>query len=291
MRFPCFAIRAEIGAERLRAVIIADGLKGASQEALRVKGGKHIKKAFIAADIAGADLLVSINHAKGHELAGFGGALKNIFAIAGGMVDALGYGDNAKAAMLTRGLAEMTRLGVAAGADPLTFLGLAGIGDLIATAYSGLSRNRRLGELLGRGLPLGEALAQIGETAEGAATTPAALGLAAVAAALGVALLTGGGPAQAQGGGAAPVEIRKHVIRDLGWSLEHAIFGMRPNTGTTALLKMISCAVGASTRPIGWKRDVRRCAVMAPVASPALLRKLTSRADVTETLPPQTLPA
>jgi len=108
-----------------------------------------------------------------------GGALKNIFAIAGGMVDALGYGDNAKAAMLTRGLAEMTRLGVAAGADPLTFLGLAGIGDLIATAYSGLSRNRRLGELLGRGLPLGEALAEIGETAEGAATTPAALGLAA----------------------------------------------------------------------------------------------------------------
>ena len=59
-------------------VIIADGLKGASQEALRVKGGKHVKKAFIAADIANADLLVSINHAKGHELAGFGGALKNI---------------------------------------------------------------------------------------------------------------------------------------------------------------------------------------------------------------------
>ena len=108
-----------------------------------------------------------------------GGALKNIFAIAGGMVDALGYGDNAKAAVLTRGLAEMTRLGVAAGADPLTFLGLAGIGDLIATAYSNLSRNRRLGELLGRGLVLGEALAEIGETAEGAATTPAALGLAA----------------------------------------------------------------------------------------------------------------
>lgn len=108
-----------------------------------------------------------------------GGALKNIFAIAGGMVDALGYGDNAKAAVLTRGLAEMTRLGVAAGADPLTFLGLAGIGDLIATAYSGLSRNRRLGELLGRGHALGEALAEIGETAEGAATTPAALGLAA----------------------------------------------------------------------------------------------------------------
>jgi glycerol-3-phosphate dehydrogenase (NAD(P)+) len=108
-----------------------------------------------------------------------GGALKNIFAIAGGMVDALGYGDNAKAAILTRGLAEMTRLGVAAGADPLTFQGLAGVGDLMATAYSQLSRNRRLGELLGGGLGLDGALAEIGETAEGAATTPAALGLAA----------------------------------------------------------------------------------------------------------------
>jgi glycerol-3-phosphate dehydrogenase (NAD(P)+) len=108
----------------------------------------------------------------------FGGALKNIYAIAGGMVDAFEYGDNGKAAVLTRGLAEMSRLGVAAGADPLTFQGLAGIGDLIATAYGPLSRNRRLGELLGRGRSLGDALADIGETAEGSATTPAALGLA-----------------------------------------------------------------------------------------------------------------
>jgi glycerol-3-phosphate dehydrogenase (NAD(P)+) len=108
----------------------------------------------------------------------FGGALKDIYAIAGGMVDAFEYGDNAKAAILTRGLAEMSRLGVAAGADPLTFQGLAGIGDLIATAYSALSRNRRLGELLGRGRSLTEALGEIGETAEGSATTPAALGLA-----------------------------------------------------------------------------------------------------------------
>ena len=109
----------------------------------------------------------------------FGGALKNIVAIVAGMVDALGYGDNAKAAIMTRGLAEITRLGVAAGADPLTFLGLAGVGDLIATSISALSRNRRLGELVARGKTMAEALAEIGQTAEGVATTPAALGLAA----------------------------------------------------------------------------------------------------------------
>jgi glycerol-3-phosphate dehydrogenase (NAD(P)+) len=79
---------------------------------------------------------------------------------------------------MTRGLAEMTRLGVAAGADALTFQGLAGVGDLIATSYSPFSRNRRLGEQLARGSTLAEALERMGETAEGAATTPAALRLA-----------------------------------------------------------------------------------------------------------------
>ncbi len=108
----------------------------------------------------------------------FGGALKNVVAIAGGMVDALAFGDNAKAAIVTRGLAEITRLGVAGGADPLTFQGLAGVGDLVATAYSPLSRNRRLGELLGQGLTLEAALEGVGETAEGVATVPAALRLA-----------------------------------------------------------------------------------------------------------------
>ena len=107
-----------------------------------------------------------------------GGALKNIVAIAAGGVDALRYGDNAKAALITRGLAEITRLGVASGADPLTFQGLAGVGDAIATSYSPLSRNRRLGELLGGGASLEAALAAIGETAEGARTIPAALLLA-----------------------------------------------------------------------------------------------------------------
>lgn len=109
----------------------------------------------------------------------FGGALKNIVAITAGFVDGFEYGDNAKGAIMTRGLAEISRLGVAVGADPLTFQGLAGVGDLIATSYSPLSRNRRLGELLARGRSLDEALDEIGETAEGATTTPAALRLAA----------------------------------------------------------------------------------------------------------------
>jgi len=132
----------------------------------------------------------------------FGGALKNVIAIAAGMVDAFGYGDNAKAAILTRGLAEMTRLAVAAGADPLTLQGLAGVGDLVATSYSRLSRNRRLGELLAGGCGLDEALAQIGATVEGAATTPAALRLAA---SLGVELPIAEGLNNILFGGGAPL--------------------------------------------------------------------------------------
>ncbi|MEX1021798.1 MAG: NAD(P)H-dependent glycerol-3-phosphate dehydrogenase, partial [Dehalococcoidia bacterium] len=108
-----------------------------------------------------------------------GGALKNVVAIAAGMVDALGFGDNAKAALLTRGLAEITRLGVAAGADALTFQGLAGMGDLVASSYSPLARNRRLGELVAGGATVEEALATLGETAEGATTIEAARSLAA----------------------------------------------------------------------------------------------------------------
>lgn len=107
-----------------------------------------------------------------------GGALKNIIAIAAGMVDAFRYGDNAKASIITRGLAEISRLGVAAGAQALTFQGLAGVGDAIATSFSPLSRNRRLGEAIAGGASLAEALAGLGETAEGAATIPAALVLA-----------------------------------------------------------------------------------------------------------------
>lgn len=108
-----------------------------------------------------------------------GGALKNIFAIGAGIADGLGVGDNAKASLLTRGIAEMTRLGVACGANASTFSGLSGIGDLIATCSSKLSRNYRVGFGIASGQRLAEILAQQAETAEGVPTTRVALGLAA----------------------------------------------------------------------------------------------------------------
>ena len=106
------------------------------------------------------------------------GALKNIIAIAAGAADGLGFGDNGKAGLMTRGLAEMMRVGVAAGANPLTFAGLAGIGDVIATCGSRLSRNHRLGEELAAGRPWAEIEETLPGTAEGAYTVDAALALA-----------------------------------------------------------------------------------------------------------------
>jgi glycerol-3-phosphate dehydrogenase (NAD(P)+) len=99
-------------------------------------------------------------------------AAKNVIALAAGVSDGLGFGDNAKAALITRGLAEMSRLGAAHAADPRTFAGLAGLGDLVATCCSEHSRNRRAGELLATGTPPGEVEAQIGMVAEGLATAP-----------------------------------------------------------------------------------------------------------------------
>jgi len=96
-----------------------------------------------------------------------GGVVKNVFAIAAGCIDGLGLGDNAKAAMVTRALAEMTRLGVALGAREETFRGLSGIGDLIVTCYSEHSRNNRVGRMLGSGKTLDEAIAAMNQVAEG----------------------------------------------------------------------------------------------------------------------------
>jgi glycerol-3-phosphate dehydrogenase (NAD(P)+) len=108
-----------------------------------------------------------------------GGALKNIIAIGAGFNDGMGYGDSAKAAFITRGVAEMSRLGIAAGAHPLTFAGLAGIGDLIATCASPLSRNHKLGRRLATGEKLDAILASMHSVVEGVYTTKAALQLAA----------------------------------------------------------------------------------------------------------------
>ena len=111
----------------------------------------------------------------GVELAG---AYKNVIAIAAGAAWGLNFGANSVAAIMTRGLAEMVRLGVALGAEPGTFQGLAGVGDLAATCFSPLSRNRRFGELLAQGRTVDEAKASIGEAIEGAATALVALELA-----------------------------------------------------------------------------------------------------------------
>ena len=99
-------------------------------------------------------------------------AAKNVIALAAGACDGIGAGDNAKAALITRGLAEMARLGEAAGADPETFFGLAGMGDLIVTCWHPSGRNRRAGELIARGYPPDEAAAAIGQVVEGLATAP-----------------------------------------------------------------------------------------------------------------------
>jgi glycerol-3-phosphate dehydrogenase (NAD(P)+) len=107
-----------------------------------------------------------------------GGALKNVVAVACGLSDGLGYGENAKAALITRSLAEITRLGVTAGAKALTFLGLAGLGDLVLTCQSDLSRNRRLGLALAKGANLEQALTGIEGVVEGAVTARAVPALA-----------------------------------------------------------------------------------------------------------------
>lgn len=151
----------------------------------------------VARDLPAAAVIASTNHAgcmewqralsggafraytsddlTGVELAG---ALKNVVAIAAGAASGYGFGANAIATIMTRGLAEITRLGVALGARPLTFQGLAGVGDLAATCFSPLSRNHRLGELLARGRTPDAALAEIGEAVEGASTARVALRIA-----------------------------------------------------------------------------------------------------------------
>ena len=111
---------------------------------------------------------------KGVELCG---AVKNIIALAAGISAGLGYGDNTKAALITRGMAEITRLGIAMGCREQTFAGLAGIGDLIVTATSRHSRNNRCGELIGRGVPPEEAVRQVGMVVEGVNALPAAVAL------------------------------------------------------------------------------------------------------------------
>lgn len=146
------------------AVEIMDNMPSAtviasSSEPLRTAVQEALHSAFFR--------VFSSDDVKGVEL---GGALKNIYAIAMGMAAAYDVGDNTKAMLLTRALAEMSRFGVAVGANPLTFLGLSGVGDLYATCNSVLSRNYRIGNMLGRGMSLDAAIKKLGQTAEGVNT-------------------------------------------------------------------------------------------------------------------------
>lgn len=149
---------------RLPTATVAASDDAALARALQETLGTSFFRVYTNRDVAGVEL---------------GGALKNPVAVAAGISDGLGFGNNTKAGLLTRGLAEITRLGVAAGGRPETFSGLSGLGDLLATATSPLSRNYRLGLALGRGATLPEALAALHQVAEGVPTTLAACRLAA----------------------------------------------------------------------------------------------------------------
>ena len=120
-------------------------------------------RVYTSLDVAGVEL---------------GGALKNVIAIASGAADGLGFGTNTKAALATRGLVEMSRLGAAMGADAKTFFGLSGLGDLITTCFSPHSRNRQVGEGLGRGKSLAEITGEMAQVAEGVTTAKSAYALA-----------------------------------------------------------------------------------------------------------------
>jgi len=158
---PSFAL--EVYQRQPTAVVAAARDHAVAREAQQVFSCSHFR-VYSHTDMIGVEL---------------GGALKNVIALAAGILEGLGLGYNPRAALITRGLAEITRLGVALGADPLTFAGLAGMGDLILTATGGLSRNRALGYALGQGKTLVEAQAGKKSVAEGVNTARAAVALGA----------------------------------------------------------------------------------------------------------------
>lgn len=152
----------EVAARQPSAAVVAS----TSPEAARVVADACATPAFpvsIESDVLGCEL---------------GGAVKNVVAVCVGMAQGLGMGDNTKSSLITRGLAETIRLGVALGADPATFSGLAGVGDLIATCMSPRSRNHAVGVGLGRGRPIAEVLAEHPQIAEGVTSCEAILALA-----------------------------------------------------------------------------------------------------------------
>ena len=153
---------AEEVSQNIPAAVVVTSADMSLAESIQVVFGSERFRIYTNSDIIGVELA---------------GALKNVIAIACGVSDGLGFGDNTKAALMTRGLAEISRLGTAMGACPATFAGLAGLGDLIATCASSHSRNRNLGEAIARGKSVEEALNELGMVAEGVPTAMSAVEL------------------------------------------------------------------------------------------------------------------
>ncbi|MFF2449941.1 NAD(P)H-dependent glycerol-3-phosphate dehydrogenase [Neobacillus sp. NPDC058068] len=176
-------IKAEMPKELLKDVVVLSGPSHAEEVSLRHPTTVTVTSENMEAAEKVQDLFINHNFRvyTNSDVIGveIGGALKNIIALAAGITDGLGYGDNAKAALMTRGLAEIARLGTKMGANPLTFSGLTGIGDLIVTCTSVHSRNWRAGNMLGKGKTLNEVLDNMGMVVEGVRTTKAAYQLAA----------------------------------------------------------------------------------------------------------------
>jgi glycerol-3-phosphate dehydrogenase (NAD(P)+) len=148
---------AEEIAEGLPSAAVIASEDGALAERLQEAINSMVFRVYVNDDLVGVELCA---------------AAKNVIALAAGGVDGLGLGDNAKASLITRGLVEMARLGEACGAAPETFAGLAGMGDLIVTCFSGYGRNRRAGDLIARGASAEEAAREIGQVVEGLTTAP-----------------------------------------------------------------------------------------------------------------------
>ena len=149
-------------AARLPGATVAAGQSDAATRTVQAVCHTRYFRVYTNPDIVGVEL---------------GGAVKNAIALAAGMADGLGFGDNTKAMLVTRGLAEMTRLGLACGGNALTFAGLAGMGDLVATCMSHQSRNRHVGEQLARGRKLDDVVAEMNMVAEGVKSSRALLAM------------------------------------------------------------------------------------------------------------------
>ena len=173
---------AEVGDVEPERIVVVSGPNLAREIALKQPAASvvactdgHTAERVAAACAAPYFRPYTNNDVIGTEL---GGAVKNVVALAAGIAEGMGMGDNSKATIITRGLAETTRLGVALGGDPATFAGLAGVGDLIATCMSPLSRNRTFGVNLGRGMAVNEVIAVTRQTAEGVKSCDSILELA-----------------------------------------------------------------------------------------------------------------